>query len=152
MPDAGTQAIERKRFRLWLEHTESRMQSHILAGVSSSSWPSLYVCSSLLSTSSCPALRGSIQRQSRESKWVYVCERERDREREREQPAETITAESGRNGAKSGSRPHLMKHHKYSLCLSFFLLYLWPNSLSLPTAVETHTNTHTHTFTKLYIQ
>lgn len=36
------------------------------------------------------------------------------RAREREQPADTTTAESGRNGAKSGCRPHLMKHCKYN--------------------------------------
>lgn len=43
LTDAGTEEMESKRFRLWLGHTESRMQSHILAGVSSSSWPSLSV-------------------------------------------------------------------------------------------------------------
>lgn len=88
------------------------MQSHILAGVSSSP----------LALAVWSGLKGAGGN-------------------EREQPTETTTAESGRNGSKSRSRPHLMKHHKYNRQLpfrSFFLLYL---SLSL--FLCQHTPTHT---------
>lgn len=58
------------------------------------------------------------------------------REREREQK-ECVTAESGRNGAKSGSRPHLMKRRKYNtqLPLLRYLFFLC----------------HTHTHLQNYI-
>ncbi len=89
-----------------------------------------------------------------EQKW-----KDREKEREKEcvcvcvQQAEKITAKSGRNEAKSGSRPHLMKNHKYNRLLpfSFPFSFICDLHFFLCQLLHTHTpHTHTHIYKFLY--